>query len=773
LSRKRKHTDEDEDLNENLLKDIVRIIRTRNKSVPVRDYDISNEQIREIVNIIKTNQNKRVRPEIFAAELLRINRRFNHNEFIYNITVGRNNTSSLPNFLESMNRVFTYLINVMNYNASSPTDKARFYISRAPTASFSTAILNVGDFTPALFLNIFEHHMQSNARAVIDNGWQSIVSLYIFPNKYVRAPQIVKKLKQPKIYKYYGKNPSEAGNARTLVKKHGREVRNGVFQVVSTTKCFAFSVLVGKSFLQKDEHYKILNMSRNTDLTTLYTDEQINDVYVSAKVLSGPVRVDQCHLFYENYLRSDNIDLVVFSKTKYDSIVYDSRLNDRGDIHRITNNVIFLWLNDGHYDLILSSRKFMKNNGNRFCMGCMRYFRLFENQQSHTCLTVSTCKKCYAHDTKCLPERGFKMECSECHVLFYNQQCFAKHLTHAIFKNSYSKNVTPCRFFFFCKTCYQIVPRMQRISTKKSVKHKCGQYFCSHCNAIKEKDHACYMKPHKIPAKEMLPVLFFYDLETRVDAQGYMIPFYAVVQRVCDQCDEKEFVKLDENFIAHPTLKHCDSSVEMVSCCGYRQYIFENNNEDITEMLINFMFLQTTNSVWIAHNGGRFDNIFLLRELLVRRNIVPRTIMNGNKLMCVEIQSEDNLIKVIDSYLFLAMPLSKIPEAMDIPDLAKGYHPHFFTDLNYVGPMVGLEYFDLSREQDMSKFNEWYALQTPKTYVFRKAVYYYCRLDVDILRRGCVKFARLIVNITKIFPFYDRTCHTIAGLALKIYRSNF
>jgi hypothetical protein len=147
--------------------------------------------------------------------------------------------------------------------------------------------------------------------------------------------------------------------------------------------------------------------------------------------------------------------------------------------------------------------------------------------------------------------------------------------------------------------------------------------------------------------------------------------------------------------------------------------------------------------------------------------------MNGNKLMCVEIQSEDNLIKVIDSYLFLAMPLSKIPEAMDIPDLAKGYHPHFFTDLNYVGPMVGLEYFDLSREQDMSKFNEWYALQTPKTYVFRKAVYYYCRLDVDILRRGCVKFARLIVNITKIFPFYDRTCHTIAGLALKIYRSNF
>ena len=34
-------------------------------------------------------------------------------------------------------------------------------------------------------------------------------------------------------------------------------------------------------------------------------------------------------------------------------------------------------------------------------------------------------------------------------------------------------------------------------------------------------------------------------------------------------------------------------------------------------------------------------------------------------------------------------------------------------------------------------------------------------------------FARLIKTITGVFPFYDKTCHTIAGLALKIYRSNF
>ena len=165
------------------------------------------------------------------------------------------------------------------------------------------------------------------------------------------------------------------------------------------------------------------------------------------------------------------------------------------------------------------------------------------------------------------------------------------------------------------------------------------------------------MKVCKIPKNSELPTLYFYDFETCVDANGYMVPFYCVVQKVCASCDEKIFEKSEERFI--PT-DQC-------------------------------------------------------------------------------------------------------------------YHPYHFIDLNYIGPMVGLEYFDPSGEgtKYREKFNQWYAEQQLKNYVFRDVIYYYCRLDVDILRQGCVKFARLIKNIMGIFPFYDRTCHTIASLALKIYRSNF
>jgi hypothetical protein len=64
----------------------------------------------------------------------------------------------------------------MKYIASSGTDKARFYISKAPRTSFSTAVLNVSNFNVQMFFDIFERHMQSNAQEVIDDGWSSTIS---------------------------------------------------------------------------------------------------------------------------------------------------------------------------------------------------------------------------------------------------------------------------------------------------------------------------------------------------------------------------------------------------------------------------------------------------------------------------------------------------------------------------------------------------------------------------------------------------------------------
>ncbi|CAB4013527.1 DNA polymerase [Paramuricea clavata] len=264
--------------------------------------------------------------------------------------------------------------------------------------------------------------------------------------------------------------------------------------------------------------------------------------------------------------------------------------------------------------------------------------------------------------------------------------------------------------------------------------------FCLHCNKLKKKDHHCYIKPVKEQKNVTQPTLYFYDFETRVDEDDiYRIPFYCVVQKVCDACDEKPFVKNYEHFLPHPTEAYVDISVESVPCCGYRQYVFEKNNESIAEDLVDFMMQQPKNSVWVAHNRGRFDSIFLMRELLIRRKIVPNVVMNGSKVMSIEL--EERNLKVINSYLFLSMRLSKFPEALGIKDVAKGFHPYLYTDLNYVGPMVGLDYFEppIEGTKERDVFDEWYNNN----------------------------------RITGVLPFYDHTCNTVAGLALKIYRKNF
>ncbi|CAB3977899.1 Hypothetical predicted protein [Paramuricea clavata] len=340
----------------NKLAEMVKKTKTLYKEK--RNYNIEDRDLIELAALVQSHKNVNVPKKAFSVRQIRTHERFGYNEYIFDVNVGGNHMSNLPEFLVNLRRVFEYLINTALYYAQTNTDKARFFISNAPRTPFSTSVLTVTDFTPEMFFNIFEKHMQSNAEEIINNGWNTTVSLYIFPNNYVSRNKTsrVKKKKQNKLYKYFGKNTTESGSGKqnNPALKHGREVRHGVFQIgTSNVKncCLALALLVGKSYLHNDSNAHKLKRNSNIPLSSIYTDEAITNVYTASRLPVGlPVRVDQLRDVYEKYLKSDGIDLVVFSKQQADSIVYDSRL-DGGDcqIHRITNNVIFLWLNEKHY----------------------------------------------------------------------------------------------------------------------------------------------------------------------------------------------------------------------------------------------------------------------------------------------------------------------------------------------------------------------------------------------------------------------------------------
>lgn len=272
--------------------------------------------------------------------------------------------------------------------------------------------------------------------------------------------------------------------------------------------------------------------------------------------------------------------------------------------------------------------------------------------------------------------------------------------------------------------------------------------------------------------KSRFAYFFFFDFETFVEPETcFIVPFYAVVQKVCKICENIAFEKTSDFFIPHPEDETCDISVEPVECCGHRQYVFQRNGVSIVPEFVDFL-LRQPKTVWIAHNGGRFDSIFLLRYLLVDKDIVPDTVMNGTQAMSIAINDYD--ITLLDSFCFLGMRLANFPKALGLPNIVKGYHPYRFTDLDYTGDIVAKHYFDVPTDKEAKDaFDAWYKEKKKNLYVMKNETYYYCVTDVDIMRMGCVKFSNELQAITKVIPFYDKTCITIALLSLKNFRTNF
>ena len=243
--------------------------------------------------------------------------------------------------------------------------------------------------------------------------------------------------------KYLGNVNDHAGGVNKVIEKYGRKFRNGVFYVICdilnrTIKncCFIVSLLVGLSYLKKDEKYVKMERAPHKGCDDLYTPDQIRNVYQKCGIPPGAVKTVDFSRVYSNFLAEQGVDLVVYSDNYndniiYDSRIYDSRTDENGELIQLTDNVVCLWLNNKHYDVVLTMRKFAKLNN--FCVKCMSHLGSFEHIDNHICNTKLTCQKCFTQ-SNCPKDTGYKVECTNCNILFYDPDCF-------------------------CKTCDKITPR--------------------------------------------------------------------------------------------------------------------------------------------------------------------------------------------------------------------------------------------------------------------------------------------------------------------------
>lgn len=158
--------------------------------------------------------------------------------------------------------------------------------------------------------------------------------------------------------------------------------------------------------------------------------------------------------------------------------------------------------------------------------------------------------------------------------------------------------------------------------------------------------------------------------------------------------------------------------------------------------------------------------------------VLPRVIFNGQKIICMMY----GRTKFIDSLLYFNMKLSDLVKAFGLDrdstfarnNLRKGYFPHLFNSLEnaeYEGRLPEPRYYgvDSMSTRERENFFEWYN-ENSATYVFKmkQEIVEYCRLDVEILRRACLAFRKIILDLGNSEPF-ENSC-TMASLASFVFR---
>ncbi|XP_052130819.1 uncharacterized protein LOC127751379 [Frankliniella occidentalis] len=238
------------------------------------------------------------------------------------------------------------------------------------------------------------------------------------------------------------------------------------------------------------------------------------------------------------------------------------------------------------------------------------------------------------------------------------------------------------------------------------------------------------------------------------------IPNLIVSQAVCDECAN---VEQNEYFC---------------TVCKTRQQIFHNLDDPSINVMGQFIdylrsFPAKTQLLIVAHNARSYDGPLLLQELTARKIKVDST-QQGAKISALKAGNW----KFIDSLMFLAMPLSAMPNSFALNELKKGYWPHLANKpeyYKYEGPMLEKSLYCITemKTKAAKEFTEWYDEQVAANYVFnfRRDFLEYCISDVTVLRRAATAFRKLFCEVAGFDPMFN--CVTLSSACMSAFRRNF
>ncbi|CAG5950745.1 unnamed protein product [Menidia menidia] len=105
--------------------------------------------------------------------------------------------------------------------------------------------------------------------------------------------------------------------------------------------------------------------------------------------------------------------------------------------------------------------------------------------------------------------------------------------------------------------------------------------------------------------------------------------------------------------------------------------------------------------------------------------ITPSLITQGNKILCFT--EPDFSLKFIDSLSLLTMKVSAMQKALGFDDHRPFPPPTCYTEA-------------LMDPAERQRFDTWYCEASKGSFDFQKEALHYCKNDVEILYKACMKF---------------------------------
>ena len=515
------------------------------------------------------------------------------------------------------------------------------------------------------------------------------------------------------------RNPyTGSGQKKVQSKKDFKDKKSVILVKNDDNLCFGRCLVIALAIRDKHPKLKQIKMGRNiqTELT--------HELYDSFGMEKEPSTLSSIVL-WEKYL---NCSITIIDSDRYNNIIYP--VMDETYVKKDFN--IYLLKDGDHFHLINNKQVAGFFCKDYFCHSCKKTYKC---KDKHKC--AFKCNICCS--TGCPGVSKDKSEnnwikCADCWRSFPNQICYDNHkkqeeITKGINKGDLKKSV--CDSVFKCPTCKKMYDKSKFCMEP----HRCGDDWCKNCNClINHKDgHKCFMMPK--PPNNPNDKIIFFDFECSQNTGRHTMN-YGIAQYYKDP-----------------------KPIEFMNINQFMEWLLVEDHKD---------------HAVIAHNGRGYD--FQLCMEYIYKNTIYKPVVGyaGSKLMIMTIK--ELRIRFVDSLNFLTMPLASFPKTFGIKELKKGFFPHYFNtteNFYYVGKIPALRYFGYNNMSGKKREEliKWWVAKRATNYKWDQfaEMKSYCISDVDILRRSCIIFRELYLDVASIDPFQYTTIASVCMAIFKAY----